>query len=64
MTSFYYQTISDLEKKNVIGEYIVGWASGFLGNPKIEEQRITESWEAGYTDGREKNTDSAEKWVA
>jgi hypothetical protein len=64
MNDMYYAAIDKMEKANVSREYIVGWASGFLGNPKIEEQRITEIWEAGYTDGREKNTDSAENWVA
>ncbi|MEJ2177701.1 MAG: hypothetical protein P8Y12_07070 [Gammaproteobacteria bacterium] len=62
MTNTYYETISTLEQQNVAKDYILGWASGYLGNPKIEEQRITESWEAGYEDGREKNTDHAEKW--
>ena len=59
MTSPYYQTISKLEQDNVSTEYILGWASGFLGNPKIEEQRITDGYEAGYNDGKSGNTDSA-----
>ena len=62
MDTLYYDTISELEKNNVSREYILGWASGFLGNPKIEEQRLTEGWEAGYNDGQEKTTDQAENW--
>ncbi len=63
MSNLYYQTISELEQKNVAKDYIIGWASGFLGNPKIEEQRMTKSWESGYEDGRGKHTDGAEKWA-
>lgn len=62
MTNTYYETISKLEQQNIARDYILGWASGFLGNPKIEEQRITESWEAGYEDGKEKNIDNASNW--
>ncbi|MGI9316175.1 MAG: Alvin_2107 family globule sulfur oxidation protein [bacterium] len=62
MTNTYYETISKLEQQNTARDYILGWASGYLGNPKIEEQRITDSWEAGYEDGQDKNTDNAEKW--
>ena len=59
MTSPYYQTISKLEQDNVSKEYILGWASGYLGNPKVEEQRITEGYEAGYNDGKSGTADSA-----
>jgi hypothetical protein len=63
MPNIYYETISKLERDNVSREYIVGWASGYLGNPKVEEQRITEGWKAGYEDGKEKITDNAGNWV-
>ncbi len=62
MTSIYYQTITELESKNIAREYIIGWASGYLGNPKIEEQRLTEPYEAGYADGRKGSTDNAKNW--
>jgi hypothetical protein len=32
--------------------YIQGWVAGFLNNPEIEEQRITDEWESGYEDGK------------
>ena len=64
MASEYYNTITSLEEQSISKEYILGWASGYLGNPKIEEQRITECWEAGYEDGQQKNTDQAENWKA
>ncbi len=64
MTNTYYQTISTLEKQNVARDYITGWASGFLGNPKIEEQRLTEGWAAGYEDGKENTTENSSSWIA
>ena len=62
MTNPYYQTISELEQAKTQRDYIVGWASGYLGNPKIEEQRMTEGWEQGYEDGQGKNTENAANW--
>jgi hypothetical protein len=34
-----------------------------LGNPKREEQRLTDAYEAGYADGEEKNLGNLEQWV-
>ena len=62
MSNFYYETVSKLEQQSTDKNYVLGWVSGFLGNPKIEEQRITEAWEAGYADGQSKTTDSASQW--
>ncbi len=36
---------------------------GYLQNPAREEQRVTEAYEAGYNDGSNGNTESAEQWV-
>lgn len=63
MNNVYYQTIDKMEQANVSREYVVGWASGFLNNPKREEQRLNEAYEAGYTDGGEKNTENFNNWV-
>ena len=63
MDKLYYETIDRMEKKGVDPEYINGWASGFLHNPKREEQRITEAYDAGYADGESRSTDSAANWV-
>ena len=62
MTNQYYETISQLQQQNTNAEYVTGWVTGFLGNPKLEEQRITDAWEAGYEDGQAKNTENASKW--
>ena len=53
-----------MEKKNVDREYIQGWIGGFMGNPKREEQRLTEAYEKGYEDGRNRVTSSYESWIA
>ena len=52
-----------MEKENVSREYVVGWASGYLQNPKREEQRTNEAYDAGYDDGEEKNTDNYKDWI-
>ena len=57
MSNDYYEMIDKMEKQGVDREYINGWASGFLRNPKREEQRINAAYEAGYTDGWDKKTD-------
>lgn len=63
MSNVYYETIDKMEKGGVDKEYINGWAGGFLHNPKREEQRITEAYEAGYNDGSAKKTDGFKSWV-
>ena len=59
----YRQTIVDMEKKNVDREYIQGWIGGFLGNPKREQQRLTEAYEKGYEDGENHDTSNHESWI-
>ena len=60
---FVYAPLFAARKMGVDDEYIQGWQSGFLGNPKREEQRLTEAYEAGYTDGEEKSLDNLDQWV-
>lgn len=62
MNKSYYEAIDKMEKANVKKEYINGWASGFLHNPKREEQRINDAYEAGYTDGEAEKVDGYSKW--
>ncbi|MCG6873408.1 MAG: hypothetical protein LJE84_14075 [Gammaproteobacteria bacterium] len=63
MDEFYYESIDKMEKAGVRRDYIVGWASGYLENPRIEQQRVTDSWEAGYSDGKEKNDANFSAWA-
>ena len=59
----YHDAVDAMEKAGVDPEYIQGWQGGFLVNPKREEQRVTEAYEAGYDDGAEKNADNFKNWV-
>lgn len=61
--SAYYDAIDQMQKKKVDPEYINGWASGFLHNPKREQQRVNEAYEAGYAAGLEKKQGGFESWV-
>lgn len=63
MSSAYYEAIDRMEKKKVDPEYINGWASGFLHNPKREQQRVSEAYDTGYAHGLEKNTGGFEAWI-
>ncbi|MCP5142343.1 MAG: hypothetical protein H6926_04915 [Chromatiales bacterium] len=58
MDKSYYEAIDTMEKAGVDPEYIQGWVGGYLQNPKREEQRITEAYDAGYSDGEDRNTDN------
>jgi len=53
----YYEGVKKMEEMGVNDNYIQGWVAGFLNNPEIEEQRITDEWESGFEDGKE-HTDS------
>lgn len=63
MNQFYYDTVTKMEQMAVDDQYIQGWQCGYLMNPKREEQRLTEGYEAGYADGEAKKTDNMSKWI-
>jgi hypothetical protein len=63
MNQTYYDAVTKMEEMGVDDEYIQGWQAGFLQNPKREEQRVTEAYEAGYDDGEEKSEDNFGDWV-
>jgi hypothetical protein len=63
MSSQYYETIDKMEKSGVDKEYILGWAGGFLNNPKREEQRLSEAYEAGHNDGTARKVDGYKSWI-
>ena len=64
MNQEYYQAVDKMEKLGVSNEYIQGWMGGYLQNPKREEQRVNEAYEAGYEDGENKDTSNFDKWVS
>ena len=59
----YHRTIVEMEKKSVDSEYIQGWIGGFMGNPKREEQRVTDAYEKGYEDGAGGVTNGYDSWI-
>lgn len=64
MDNIYYDAVTKMENANTQPDYVEGWQSGYICNPMREEQRLTEAYEAGYEDGKEKNSDNFSKWVA
>ena len=63
MNQTYYDAVTKMEEMGVDEEYIQGWQAGFLQNPKREEQRVTEAYEAGYADGEEKSMENFTTWA-
>ncbi len=61
--NLYHKSLKNMHEAGVSRDYYHGWASGALGNPQIEEQRLTEEYTAGYEDGSNGVTDAFEKWV-
>ena len=63
MDQAYRNTSSQMEKLGVNLDHIIRWQGGYLGHPKREEQRVSEAYDAGYNDGRERKTDGYTNWV-
>lgn len=59
----YYDTSVQMEKQGVDPGYILGWQTGFLHIPKLEEQRVTDAYEAGFNHGMEGVTDGFTSWA-
>jgi hypothetical protein len=63
MNQAYRDAVTQMEEMKVQEDYILGWQGGFLGHPLREEQRVTEAYDAGYTDGRAKSTKNFANWL-
>jgi len=63
MNQAYRDAITQMEEMQLQDEYILGWQGGFLGHPQREEQRLTEAYEAGYSDGNARATENFANWV-
>ncbi|MEJ2509018.1 MAG: hypothetical protein P8009_06000 [Gammaproteobacteria bacterium] len=63
MNQTYYEAVTKMESAGVDPEYINGWQCGFLLNPKREEQRLNDAYNAGYEDGTNRSTDNFSQWV-
>ena len=59
MDNEYFTKVTELEEMDVSDEYIIGWQEGYQSSPKVEEQRVTGAYEAGYEDGENKNINNA-----
>ncbi|AGA34357.1 hypothetical protein TVNIR_2719 [Thioalkalivibrio nitratireducens DSM 14787] len=59
----YYETSTKMESAGVNPAYVLGWQSGVLHNPKLEEQRVDDAYDAGYNDGLEGKTDGYTAWL-
>lgn len=62
MDQKYHETVRKLEEMNTHRDYILGWISGYLHNPQLEEQRVTEAYTAGYADGENREIERAGEW--
>jgi|TARA_B110000263_G_C15045849_1_gene390716 hypothetical protein len=62
MNDEYFKKVSELEKMGVSDDYIIGWQTGYQNSPKIEEQNLSDAYEAGYADGEKHNTDTASNY--
>ena len=62
MNDEYFKKVSELEKMGVSDDYIIGWQTGYQNSPKIEEQNLSDAYEAGYEDGEKKTIDNAGKF--
>lgn len=60
---FYYKAVDEMQRSNVDPEYLQGWIGGYMRNPKREEQRITQAYEAGYQDGENSDLTKFKDWV-
>ena len=63
MDKVYYDAVTEMEKMNVNREYALGWMGGYLQNPMREEQRVTEAYEAGHTDGSNHSKSNFAQWA-
>ncbi len=59
----YYEACVQMEKMGVNGEYALGWQNGYWLHPIREEQRVNEAYEAGYNDGKAKNSGNFGSWT-
>ncbi len=63
MNQNYYDTVDRMEKAGADPEYVQGWQCAHLHNPKREEQRLNDAYNAGFEDGSAGKTDGFSSWV-
>ena len=60
MNQEYFDKVTELEKMDASDQYILEWQEGYQGAPEVEEQRLTDAYNAGYEDGKNNNFESVE----
>lgn len=63
MNQSYHDATTKMEQANTDPSYVLGWQSGYMGMPQLEEQRINDAYSAGYEDGKAKNDSNFSSWV-
>lgn len=58
----YHSTLKKMQEAGANPEYCHGWASGALGNPELEEQRVTDAYTAGFEHGGQGVVDGYKEW--
>jgi hypothetical protein len=61
--SNYHAALKLMHEAGVNRAYYHGWASGVLGNPLLEEQRVTDAYTAGFEHGQEGDLDGYKAWL-
>lgn len=61
--SLYHSTLKTMQEAGASPEYCHGWASGAIGNTALEEQRVTDDYEAGYADGKSGEVNGYKNWI-
>ena len=64
MNQEYFAQVTELENMNADDQYILGWQEGYQDSPEVEEQRVTDAYQAGYEDGKNNNFDNVDKYKA
>ena len=48
MNNDYFEKVTKLEEMKISEDYIIGWQTGYQQAPMLEEQRLSDAYEAGY----------------
>ena len=64
MNQEYFDKVTELENMNADDQYILGWQEDYQDSPEVEEQRVTDAYQAGYEDGKNNNFDNVDKYKA
>jgi len=58
----YYEACTRMDQMGINPEYLLGWQNGYWLHPLREEQRVNDTYSAGYNDGKARSTDNFSRW--